>query len=289
MTPQNKGTVSSLLRQHYERILYPFDVFLSGATIGGDPRIPGVKMEFHYPTSNLTSNSNENNSNASSNFSQSNDSNSKDGSSANDVGMKQENTNDDSQASSDTSRMFSTPIKDQIKNSSSSSISSPTSNVSHQRLFSKPEKTETKPTRTSPRRIERPITYNVNIDLSKQLKLARKEPTFHHTAPSTPSSLHKIVDLSQSDASDCQEPKESHKCPDQTDTIQLRPSPRRQTRRMQSRSSTRSTFLRVDKGIVAFESPSCGNENDCSIHLCFYNHADLISKLFILIFCLLLF
>jgi histone demethylase JARID1 len=30
---QNKGPVASLLRQHYERILFPYDVFLSGATI----------------------------------------------------------------------------------------------------------------------------------------------------------------------------------------------------------------------------------------------------------------
>ncbi|RWS11452.1 lysine-specific demethylase lid-like protein [Dinothrombium tinctorium] len=29
-------TIASLLRQHYERILYPYDVFLSGATIGPD-------------------------------------------------------------------------------------------------------------------------------------------------------------------------------------------------------------------------------------------------------------
>ncbi|KAI1287401.1 Lysine-specific demethylase lid [Halotydeus destructor] len=33
---QNKGPVASLLRQHYERILFPYDVFLSGATIGPD-------------------------------------------------------------------------------------------------------------------------------------------------------------------------------------------------------------------------------------------------------------
>ena len=33
---QNKGPVASLLRQHYERILFPYDVFLSGATIVED-------------------------------------------------------------------------------------------------------------------------------------------------------------------------------------------------------------------------------------------------------------
>jgi hypothetical protein len=32
----NKGTIASLLRQHYERILFPYDVFQSGATIGPD-------------------------------------------------------------------------------------------------------------------------------------------------------------------------------------------------------------------------------------------------------------
>lgn len=32
----NRGTIASLLRQHYERILYPYDVFQSGATIGPD-------------------------------------------------------------------------------------------------------------------------------------------------------------------------------------------------------------------------------------------------------------
>lgn len=38
---QNKGPVASLLRQHYERILFPYDVFLSGATIGPDTTTPG--------------------------------------------------------------------------------------------------------------------------------------------------------------------------------------------------------------------------------------------------------
>ncbi|XP_054168753.1 lysine-specific demethylase 5C-like isoform X2 [Oppia nitens] len=32
----SKGTIASLLRQHYERILFPYDVFQSGATIGPD-------------------------------------------------------------------------------------------------------------------------------------------------------------------------------------------------------------------------------------------------------------
>ncbi|CAG2178010.1 unnamed protein product, partial [Oppiella nova] len=32
----NRGTIASLLRQHYERILFPYDVFQSGATIGPD-------------------------------------------------------------------------------------------------------------------------------------------------------------------------------------------------------------------------------------------------------------
>jgi len=36
VSPQNKGTVASLMRQHYERILYPYDVFLSGATTGSE-------------------------------------------------------------------------------------------------------------------------------------------------------------------------------------------------------------------------------------------------------------
>lgn len=31
---QNKGPIASLLRQHYERLLFPYDVFMSGATIG---------------------------------------------------------------------------------------------------------------------------------------------------------------------------------------------------------------------------------------------------------------
>lgn len=33
---QNKGPIASLLRQHYERVLFPYDVFLSGATIAPD-------------------------------------------------------------------------------------------------------------------------------------------------------------------------------------------------------------------------------------------------------------
>lgn len=223
-------------------------------------------MEFYNPASN----SNENSNNTSSNLSQSNDSTSNDASSANDVAIKQENPNDDSQASSNGT--LSTPNKDQTINLSSC-ISSPTSNTSHQRLFSKPEKPETKPTRTSPRRIERPITYNVNIDLSKQLKLTRKEPPSNHQAPlAPPSSLHKNVDLNQNEAKDCEGSKEEQKCREQTDSIQLRPSPRRQTRRMQSRSSPRSTFLRVDKGIFAFELTSSsslsGNKNNCCLHWC---------------------
>lgn len=35
-TTQNKGPIASLLRQHYERVLFPYDVFLSGATIAPD-------------------------------------------------------------------------------------------------------------------------------------------------------------------------------------------------------------------------------------------------------------
>lgn len=31
-TPQNKGTIASLLRHHYEKILFPFDLFTNGAT-----------------------------------------------------------------------------------------------------------------------------------------------------------------------------------------------------------------------------------------------------------------
>lgn len=34
VTRQNKGPIASLLRQHYERLLFPYDVFMSGATIG---------------------------------------------------------------------------------------------------------------------------------------------------------------------------------------------------------------------------------------------------------------
>jgi len=31
-TPQNKGTIASLLRHHYEKILFPYDLFVNGAT-----------------------------------------------------------------------------------------------------------------------------------------------------------------------------------------------------------------------------------------------------------------
>lgn len=31
-TPQNKGTIASLLRHHYEKILYPYDLFVNGVT-----------------------------------------------------------------------------------------------------------------------------------------------------------------------------------------------------------------------------------------------------------------
>lgn len=34
MQQKSRGPIASLLRQHYERILFPYDVFLSGATIG---------------------------------------------------------------------------------------------------------------------------------------------------------------------------------------------------------------------------------------------------------------
>ncbi|RWS28423.1 lysine-specific demethylase lid-like protein [Leptotrombidium deliense] len=43
ISTHNKGTIASLLRQHYERILYPYDVFLSGATIG--PDLDDIKSE----------------------------------------------------------------------------------------------------------------------------------------------------------------------------------------------------------------------------------------------------
>lgn len=33
---QTKGPVASVLRQHYERLLFPYDVLMSGATIGAD-------------------------------------------------------------------------------------------------------------------------------------------------------------------------------------------------------------------------------------------------------------
>lgn len=31
-TPQNKGTIASLLRHHYEKLLFPYDLFSNGAT-----------------------------------------------------------------------------------------------------------------------------------------------------------------------------------------------------------------------------------------------------------------
>lgn len=42
----NRGTIASLLRQHYERILYPYDVFQSGATIG--PDIVCIQLYFDF-------------------------------------------------------------------------------------------------------------------------------------------------------------------------------------------------------------------------------------------------
>ncbi|XP_074605334.1 lysine-specific demethylase 5-like isoform X2 [Brevipalpus obovatus] len=253
LSPQNKGTVSSLLRQHYERILYPFDVFLSGATIGGDPKIPGVKIDFNHNT-----NSNSSNSLSSSNLSQFDDSNSKDATNQSGIEIKQEKSMDDSSSSNQGVSNTSSINAEGAKNSPILSVNSPTS---HQRLYNKHEKPETKPTRSSPRRIERPITYNVNIDINKQLKLVRREqpqnctpqapasvPATASAPSSTPSSVHKNVDLNEDEATDCdEETKEDSKCEEESDSIQLRPSPRRQTRRMQSRTRRRTSFLRVDK------------------------------------------
>lgn len=42
-TTQNKGPIASLLRQHYERVLFPYDVFLSGATIAPDDNGASLK------------------------------------------------------------------------------------------------------------------------------------------------------------------------------------------------------------------------------------------------------
>ncbi|XP_015794969.1 lysine-specific demethylase 5D isoform X2 [Tetranychus urticae] len=250
LNPQNKGTISSLLRQHYERILYPFDVFLSGATIGGDLKIPGVKVahdispivetngKLYEPTPiPIIKESSEK------------------------PEIKQEIVNFES-SNGDCSKSSFTSDKDAsslgnrteepcmttlkgpstLSPTSTSTLTS-TTPVTANKTNIKTEKTEARQLRTSPRRVGRPITYNVNVDLSRQIRLDRTI-----SAPSSQTS-----DFNEDETTDCEESKDEDEEEEPSEPIQLRPSPRRLAHKMQAHPGQRrrTSYPRVDKGLFS--------------------------------------
>ncbi|XP_053210846.1 lysine-specific demethylase 5D-like isoform X3 [Panonychus citri] len=254
LNPNNKGTISSLLRQHYERILYPFDVFLSGATIGGDLKIPGVKVTHDIKPNVDNSNNNNNNNNGTLNE-------------GTPITVEFEKpkikTEPVNLESNDGDCLKSTFILDKegsshgISNSEESCMSSfkgpsplpppstPTS-VPSGPIINKNLKVEkeSKQLRTSPRRVGRPITYNLNVDLSRQARLNGRPDG----APNS-----RISDFNEDETTDCEESKDEEEEEDKHEPIQLRPSPRRLAHRMQTQQGQRrrTSYPRVDKGLFS--------------------------------------
>ena len=169
------------MRQHYERILYPYDVFLSGATIGSEFGLFEKKtlIEENKSESNTVIKAEKNQN------------------SVNDLSREEES-------------------KSEVV-----------------KVENEEPKPETRQLRVSPRRLaQKSQARSINSE-PKFLKFEKVEISSEPT------------NCSQNSEEQNQET--SKQTNDRTDSIQLRPSPRRLARRMQAQQR-RTTFPRVDKG-----------------------------------------